>query len=213
MNEYTNQIYSNINNNTSVNNIIYEIMEYKMRIDLFCKVHIIDKLKFLQEYCSSFQNEIINLLLYCLEESNNLFDVVDINNYIIKMLKMNIMFMNVCNFMYDLVKLDINNADSTVNKLQKKINIQLNLIKSKKKKINELYGNKNYLLYKQMFNLEKQLIEAKITELETKRIKLYLNIKQNKFFFKKTNDDYKHMKKIINKSIKLMYKIEKMVFN
>lgn len=207
--EYAN----NLNNPNKKNTPIDSIMNYVMIINILCKPKIINKLNFLREHTQMFNNEIVNLFLYCIKESNDLTNVVDIKKYICKMLTMNIMFFNFCNFLYDTIKLNISNAKLDIKNLKNKINDQFLIIKNEQ--INCSINDKNFLLnknslYKKMFNLKKQLIETKIAELEAKRIKLYLDKKHTLKHIQTIKHNVQQINKIARKTPKLILKINKL---
>jgi hypothetical protein len=188
------------------NPIKKNIINYVTTINKLCRPQIINKLNFLREHTQIFNNDIIELFLYCINEPINFTNIVDIKKYICEILIINFVFLKMCNFLYDLVKNDILCAKLDVIKLQNKIDYQLLIIKSDK--IN-CYFTDNNLLYKKMFNLKKQIIERKIAELEAKRIKLYLNIKYNTTNLRTIKYDIQQINKIAKNTSKLILKINK----
>jgi hypothetical protein len=180
-----------VNNVTDENqNKINNIIKYIFAIDILCKQKIKDKIIFLQNHSSVFKNEIIDMALYYIDVPINLSNVVDIKKYITKIISVNVLLLNVCEYLYNVVSCDIKNAKSDIKNLKSKINNELDTIKAEKRKIHSsILNDKNYLvhknsLYKQMFSLKKQLSESKIAILEEKRIKLYLEVKKNLYHIK-----------------------------
>jgi hypothetical protein len=194
---------------------IDSIIKNTMAINVLCRPIIIDKLTFLQEHSSLFNNETVNFALYYIKDTIDLTNVIDIKKYIIKLLTVNILFLGLCNYLFDIIRSDIINAKLDIENFKTKINREFIIMRNEKKKINcPINDDKKYLLhknslFKKLFNLKQQMFDHKIAELEEKRIKLFLEVKKNSFHLQSIKQDVKQINKITNKSSKLILKINK----